>query len=126
MDNTQVAAPATQASGISIAAVERDTGLGKDTLRVWERRYGFPHHDRDQFGERVYPIEQVDKLRVLRRLMDGGHRPGKVINLQIEQLQAQLLHLQLQHLPSKTNPCPQGKKAEPQPAPRLFIWFFGL
>ena len=53
MDNTQVAAPATQASGISIAAVERDTGLGKDTLRVWERRYGFPQPLRDAFGERV-------------------------------------------------------------------------
>jgi hypothetical protein len=25
-----------------IAEVERDTGIGKDTLRVWERRYQFP------------------------------------------------------------------------------------
>jgi methanogenic corrinoid protein MtbC1 len=71
----------------TIAAVERDTGLSKDTLRVWERRYGFPTPDRDQFGERIYPIDQVDKLRVLRRLMDGGHRPGKVIHLAIEDLQ---------------------------------------
>jgi DNA-binding transcriptional MerR regulator/methylmalonyl-CoA mutase cobalamin-binding subunit len=72
----------------TIAAVERDTGLSKDTLRVWERRYGFPRPDRDAFGERVYPIDQVDKLRVLRRLMDAGHRPGKVINLSIDELQA--------------------------------------
>jgi DNA-binding transcriptional MerR regulator/methylmalonyl-CoA mutase cobalamin-binding subunit len=79
---------ATPSLSRTIAAVERDTGLSKDTLRVWERRYGFPHPDRDQFGERVYPIEQVDKLRVLRRLMDAGHRPGKVIHLPIEQLQA--------------------------------------
>lgn len=72
----------------TIAAVERDTGLSKDTLRVWERRYGFPRPDRDAFGERVYPLEQVDKLRVLRRLMDAGHRPGKVIHLPIDALQA--------------------------------------
>jgi DNA-binding transcriptional MerR regulator len=72
----------------TIAAVERDTGLSKDTLRVWERRYGFPHPGRDQFGERVYPIDQVDKLRVLRRLVDAGHRPGKVIQLPIDQLQS--------------------------------------
>lgn len=78
---------ATPSLSRTIAAVERDTGLSKDTLRVWERRYGFPFPDRDQFGERVYPIEQVDKLRVLRRLMDAGHRPGKVIHLPIEQLQ---------------------------------------
>ena len=31
---------------LSIAAVERDTGLSKDTLRVWERRYGFPVPER--------------------------------------------------------------------------------
>lgn len=78
---------ATPSLSRTIAAVERDTGLSKDTLRVWERRYGFPNPDRDQFGERVYPIEQVDKLRVLRRLMDAGHRPGKVIHLEIDALQ---------------------------------------
>jgi DNA-binding transcriptional MerR regulator len=26
----------------SIGVIERDTGIGRDTLRVWERRYGFP------------------------------------------------------------------------------------
>jgi methylmalonyl-CoA mutase cobalamin-binding subunit len=72
----------------TISAVERDTGLTKDTLRVWERRYGFPMPERDAFGERVYPIDQVDKLRVLRRLIDVGHRPGKLIHLPIEALQA--------------------------------------
>ena len=70
-----------EAAPRSIAAVERDTGLTKDTLRVWERRYGFPNPGRDAFGERLYPIDQVDKLRVLRRLMDAGHRPGKLIHL---------------------------------------------
>ena len=48
---------------VSIAAVERDTGLSKDTLRVWERRYGFPQPDRDNNGERSYPHEQLEKLR---------------------------------------------------------------
>ncbi|HRI93726.1 MAG TPA: MerR family transcriptional regulator, partial [Accumulibacter sp.] len=33
---------------MNIGAVERDTGLGKDTLRVWERRYGFPQPTRDE------------------------------------------------------------------------------
>jgi DNA-binding transcriptional MerR regulator/methylmalonyl-CoA mutase cobalamin-binding subunit len=63
---------------VSIAAVERDTGLAKDTLRVWERRYGFPQPLRDALGERVYPPEQVEKLRLLKRLMDRGLRPGKL------------------------------------------------
>jgi DNA-binding transcriptional MerR regulator/methylmalonyl-CoA mutase cobalamin-binding subunit len=73
---------------LPIAAVERDTGLSKDTLRVWERRYGFPQPIRDSNGERVYPPEQVDKLRLLKRLMDQGHRPGKIAERSFEQLQA--------------------------------------
>lgn len=71
----------------SIAEVERDTGLGKDTLRVWERRYGFPTPLRDANGERAYPHAQVQRLRVIKRLLDAGHRPGKVVSLTVEQLE---------------------------------------
>lgn len=70
----------------SIAEVERETGLGKDTLRVWERRYGFPVPLRDKLGERVYPDEQLRRLRQLKRLLDAGYRPGKVVPLPHEQL----------------------------------------
>jgi MerR family transcriptional regulator, light-induced transcriptional regulator len=86
----------------SIAAVERDTGLTKDTLRVWERRYGFPNPGRDGFGERLYPIDQVDKLRVLRRLMDAGHRPGKLIHLPMHAL---LLLGRQERLPASAAPA---------------------
>ena len=71
-------------AGLGISAVERDTGLSKDTLRVWERRYGFPRPVRDALGERTYPVEQVDRLRLIRRLMDAGHRPGKVVGLPVD------------------------------------------
>ena len=71
----------------SISAVERSTGLGKDTLRVWERRYRFPLPRRDANGERVYSPEQVNKLRLLKRLIDHGHRPGKIIQFEIDELQ---------------------------------------
>ena len=64
---------------MNISAVERDTGLGKDTLRVWERRYGFPQPARDDNGERIYPPEQVDRLRQMKRLIDQGHRPGRLM-----------------------------------------------
>jgi len=73
---------------MGIGAVERDTGLSKDTLRVWERRYAFPAPGRDAFGERVYPWEQVEKLRAIKRLMDRGFRPGKIIHHGIADLKA--------------------------------------
>ncbi len=47
---------------MSIAAVERDCGLPKETLRVWERRYGFPNPLRDHHDERLYPADQVATL----------------------------------------------------------------
>jgi DNA-binding transcriptional MerR regulator/methylmalonyl-CoA mutase cobalamin-binding subunit len=71
---------------LSIAAVERDTGLTKDTLRIWERRYGFPTPDRSALAERFYPLEQVEKLRVIKRLLDAGHRPGQIVSQPIEAL----------------------------------------
>ena len=70
----------------SIAAVERDTGLSKDVLRMWERRYGFPLPSRDANGERAYPADQVERLRQIKRLMDQGHRPGKLLALPAEAL----------------------------------------
>lgn len=73
---------------LNIAAVERDTGLSKDVLRMWERRYGFPVPERDSHGERVYPAEQVERLRLIKRLMDQGHRPGKLVATPVEELAA--------------------------------------
>jgi DNA-binding transcriptional MerR regulator/methylmalonyl-CoA mutase cobalamin-binding subunit len=72
----------------TISDVERDTGVAKETLRVWERRYDFPQPLRDPNGERVYPLEQVHKLRLVKRLIDLGFRPGKVIKYSAEELQA--------------------------------------
>jgi DNA-binding transcriptional MerR regulator/methylmalonyl-CoA mutase cobalamin-binding subunit len=70
----------------NIAAVERDTGLSKDVLRMWERRYGFPTPERDGNGDRLYSTEQVERLRLIKRLMDQGHRPGKLIATPYEEL----------------------------------------
>lgn len=73
---------------LSIAEVERETGLLKDTLRVWERRYAFPQPVRNDRGDRLYPAEQVARLLLIKRLMDQGHRPGKVVPLSLPQLSA--------------------------------------
>ena len=72
--------------GFTIAAVERDTGLSKDVLRMWERRYGFPVPARDAHGERLYPADQLERLRLIKRLMDQGYRPGKLIGESFETL----------------------------------------
>ena len=70
----------------TIANVEKETGLSKDTLRMWERRYGFPAPERDPGGDRVYPAAQVERLRLIKRLIDQGHRPGQLMALSPEAL----------------------------------------
>lgn len=74
--------------GLTISALEREVGIGKDTLRVWERRYGFPAPARDAKGERRYPPEQVARLRLVRRLLDQGLRPQHVLTLPPDALEA--------------------------------------
>jgi MerR family transcriptional regulator, light-induced transcriptional regulator len=72
----------------NISAVERETGLSKDVLRMWERRYGFPKPARDENGERQYTLAETAKLRSIKRLMDVGVRPGKIMALSLEELSA--------------------------------------
>jgi len=86
MNDTLTSAGTTPDVCYNIAAVERDTGLSKDTLRVWERRYGFPKPLRDRHDERLYSSLELEKLRLLRLLIDSGHRPGKIINRSASEL----------------------------------------
>lgn len=87
LQSPMTSAPRPPSLTLSIAAVERDTGLSKDTLRVWERRYGFPLPLRDAIGERAYALDQVERLRIVKRLLDAGHRPGRVVALPLPDLQ---------------------------------------
>jgi len=82
--------PPTDTAGLAlnISAVEREAGLSKDVLRMWERRYGFPKPVRDDNGERRYSATEVAKLRAIKRLMDVGLRPGKIIAHSLDELNA--------------------------------------
>ena len=73
-------------TSLNIGATERETGLSKDVLRIWERRYGFPLPVRDENAERQYAADQVAKLRAIKRLMDTGMRPGKLIGRSLDEL----------------------------------------
>ena len=77
-----------QQEGLSIAAVEQATGIARATLRIWERRYGFPQPGRDERGERTYPEDQVRKLQRIATLMELGHRPGRLMQMTGAQLAA--------------------------------------
>lgn len=72
----------------SIAAVSTLTGLAKEVLRKWESRYGFPVPERDGAGHRKFNLEQLQRLRMIKTLLDGGQRARYVVPLPLEQLKA--------------------------------------
>ncbi|MDK9718288.1 MAG: MerR family transcriptional regulator [Trichlorobacter sp.] len=71
---------------LSISDLERETGISRDTLRIWERRYGFPEPLRNQRSERNYSVEQLERLRLIKQLLGSGMRPGKLARLDLQQL----------------------------------------
>lgn len=107
------ATPSANQIMLNITAVERDTRIGKDALRVWERRYGFPRPQRDANGERLYPADQVEKLRVIKRLLDAGHRPGRVVALELAELHRMGEELRDNDAPvSSATESPSGQATE--------------
>lgn len=71
---------------LSIGAVSRETGVAVETLRTWERRYGFPSPQRTDSGHRVYARETVDKLILVSKALAAGHRAAQVVPASIEEL----------------------------------------
>lgn len=78
--NPQNDPPSITEEPLSITEVERQTGIRQATLRMWEKRYGFPQPSRDRHGDRVYPLSQVERLQAARRLLDQGVRPSKIFS----------------------------------------------
>ena len=56
----------------NIGAVSRMTEIPEATLRVWERRYQFPHPTRTSGGHRLYSEHEVRRIQWVKKQMDGG------------------------------------------------------
>jgi DNA-binding transcriptional MerR regulator len=66
---------------MTIQQLSQEIGINIDTLRIWERRYGFPLPSRDARGHRSYSVEQAEELRIVKSLQNFGQRPGKIFSL---------------------------------------------
>jgi DNA-binding transcriptional MerR regulator len=73
------AAPRREPAPASIAVVARRTGLSADTLRIWERRYGFPQPSRNAMGTRMYSSGDVARLVLISRALKSGYRPSEIV-----------------------------------------------
>lgn len=73
-------------SRLSIGALSKATGIPAETLRTWERRYGFPRPERRPSGHRRYSVDSVGRLRLIAKALEQGHRASDVVAAEPEQL----------------------------------------
>ena len=73
--------PVFGAEGLNIAAVAQRTGIGADTLRKWERRYGVLRPNRTAGGQRRYDERDVARVEWLRDRLAEGFRIGEAAAL---------------------------------------------
>ena len=73
-----------------IGAVACLTAVPADTLRVWERRYRVVEPTRGEGGNRLYTRRDIDKLVLLKKLVDMGHAIGSIAGLSVEALAERL------------------------------------
>lgn len=111
------ASPAPTSLPLTIGALSLASGVPVNTLRTWERRYGFPSSDRSEGGHRLFPPETVARLRLVLRALNAGHRPAQVLSAAPEAL-ARLLD----ETATEIDPPTPARGASDQGHARLEAW----
>jgi len=75
---------------LSIGAISRETGIHVSTIRMWEARYGALTPVRTEGGARRYSSTDLERLRLIKQLLDRGHKPSALASLSLVQLHAEL------------------------------------
>lgn len=76
-----------------ISAVARLTGISSHVLRVWERRYGVVTPNRSETKRRQYTQADIQRLSLLKTLVDNGHSIGSIAKLGTDQLEERVSHV---------------------------------
>ncbi len=91
MDELERNLPADEEPLYNIGVVARMTGIPVATLRIWERRYGFPRSSRTAGGHRLYSEKEVARLRWIKTRSEQGMQTGQAIRaLQHEEKEGRL------------------------------------
>ena len=85
--------------------IERETGFGKEQLRKWRQRFGFPPKESNGEGKIAYSGHTVDQLHLIKRLLEAGFRPAQVVGktvLELEKLKLELGLSAVAHAPDES------------------------
>ncbi len=86
----KTAKEAVEALTYPVRVAVRITGLKPEVLRAWEARYQAISPLRTKGGSRRYSVADLDRLKLLRDVVDSGHRIGRVANLSLADLRTLL------------------------------------
>lgn len=73
-----------------IGAVSRLTGISQHVLRVWEKRYGVVVPLRSETQRRIYRESDINRLSLLKALVDRGQAIGSIADLDDAELERRL------------------------------------
>ena len=85
--------------------IERETGFGKEQLRKWRQRFGFPPKESNGEGKIAYSVNTVEQLHLIKRLLEAGFRPAQVVGktaLELERLKLELGLSAVVHAPDES------------------------
>jgi len=77
-------------TGYPIGVVARLTGIRPTTLRIWERRYGLVEPVRSEGRNRRYSDADIERLSLVKTLVDAGHQISTVAPMNMNELRARL------------------------------------
>ncbi|MCG6888041.1 MAG: MerR family transcriptional regulator [Gammaproteobacteria bacterium] len=89
-----------------IGAVCRLTGLSQHVLRVWEKRYQVVTPARSESQRRLYRESDINRLTLLKSLVDRGQAIGSIADLDTAELQSRLQQ-------SGATPLAPGNRVKP-------------
>jgi len=97
-------------SRYNIGAAARLSGVSREKIRIWERRYQAVRPRRDDSNRRLYSRNDIDRLALIRALVDSGHAISSVANLSAAKLKARL-----------ASPSPTAAETSPGPSDVLLL-----
>ena len=74
----------------AIGVVSKLTGIHPETLRMWERRYAVVQPGRSKGGSRRYSDADIQRLSLIKTLVDAGHQISTIAALSYSQLKARI------------------------------------
>ena len=71
---------------LSIGTLSKATGIPINTIRTWEKRYGFPPSMRTEGNHRIYSSELIEHMNMISLALQNGFRAGQIVGMDLQKI----------------------------------------